>query len=168
MNRKVLVGVASTLIIITIIVAYVIMNRPASPSTRLYLVSEASNASVGQDFSLNISISNVVDMAAWQAKLTWSTTILDAVNATEGSFLKTGGGTFFYHTINNTIGYVMMDCTLLENVSGVNGSGTLAMMWFHVKASGSCDLTLSDTDLVNSTLALIPHTVTSGRFSVSP
>ena len=69
MNRKVLVGVASTLIIITIIVAYVIMNRPASPSTRLYLVSEASNASVGQDFSLNISISNVVDMAAWQAKL---------------------------------------------------------------------------------------------------
>lgn len=119
---------------------------------------------MGQNFAINISILNVNDLFGWQLKIGWNTTILDAINATEGPFLKNGGSTFFSPSINNSTGYAILDCTLLGNVSGVSGSGTLAIIQFHVKAGGNCDLNLYDTTLLDSSEQSITHIVEDGHF----
>lgn len=95
----------------------------------------------------------------------WNSTLLDAVNVVEGSFLKQGGNTLFITpTINNTEGYMIVDCTLLGDIPGVSGNGTLATVEFHVKTEGECTLDLYDTTLVSSFEQPITHTVTDGHF----
>ncbi len=55
-----------------------------------------------------------------------------------------------------------MDCTLLGDISGVNGSGVLANVEFHVAAVGECSLDLCNTTLVSSDQLLIDHQSTDG------
>jgi hypothetical protein len=135
-----------------------------SKSTTLYIDPQTTKKAVGQDFIINISISNVADLYGWQLQLSWNKTILDIVNETEGTFLTSRGTPFFYPIINAT-GYLILDCTLMGNVSGVSGNGVLATIQFHVRGSGECDLLLYGTILVSSSEKSIAHTVKSGKFS---
>ena len=124
-------------------------------------------AKVGQNFMINITIADIVDLYGWEFKLRWNSVLLNAVNVVEGPFLRTRGDTFFTYKINNTAGYMLVDCTLLGNVPGVNGDGTLATVTFHVKSSGECSLDLYDTMLVSSYETLISHQTTDGYFTAS-
>jgi len=119
---------------------------------------------VGQNFTVNINISDVVDLYGWEFKLSWNATILDTVEVLEGPFLKNGGNTYFTSKINNTLGYMIVDCTLLGNVYGVNGSGTLTTIKFYVKTFGECQLDLYDTILVNSAEQPIEHIAIDGYY----
>jgi hypothetical protein len=139
---------------------------PTSATAILYVDPKAIKGTVGQNFIININILNVTDLYGWQFKLKWDSTVLDVVNATEGNFLKQGGGsTGFWPIINNTAGYISVYCTLTGNIPGVNGSGALATIQFHAKESGNCDLSLYDTMLINSSVQQIDHTVEDGHFS---
>jgi len=121
-------------------------------------------APVGQSFTVNINISGVVDLYGWEFKLRWNNSVLDAVEVTEGPFLKGGSNTFFTFTINNTAGYILVDCTLLGNVPGVSGSGILLTVKFYVKKIGKSILDLYDSVLVNSQEQPITHTTTDGYY----
>ena len=118
---------------------------------------------IGESFTINISISNVVDLYGWRLKLRWNNTILNVMSATEGAFLRSRGSTFF-NQMNSTMSNLVLDCTLLGNVSGVSGNGILVTIRFHAKASGSCDLSLYDTMLVDSAEQTIIHAVVNGHF----
>ena len=132
----------------------------------LYVNPSMSMAGVGQNFTISINISDVVDLYGWEFKLKWNSTLLDAVNVIEGSFLKQGGNTLFITpTVNNTGGYLRLDCTLLGDIPGVSGNGTLATIEFTVKATGECALDLYDTALVSSFEQPITHTITDGHFN---
>jgi len=122
-------------------------------------------ACIGQSFNINVNISGVSDLYGWEFKLGWNSTLLDAVNVTEGTFLKNSGDTFFAPKVNNTAGYMLVDCTLLGNVPGVSGNGTLATIEFHIKEGGTCDLILYETMLINSAEQSIVHTVVNGYFN---
>jgi hypothetical protein len=153
MNRRI-VMVVSLIIILALVLAYVIMTIPTS-SISLYVDPRTVGGSVGQDFSVSVRVSNVVDLFGWQFKLKWNNTILDFLNATEDSFLKSGGDTEFIRKTNLTEGYVILYCSLLSSstvhaTSGVNGSGALATIGFHVREVGRCDLDLADTMLLDS------------------
>jgi hypothetical protein len=117
---------------------------------------------VGYNFIINITISDVTDLYGWEYKLKWNNTLLDATNSTEGPFLKSGGDTFFSAKINNTAGSMLVDCTLLGNVPGVSGNGTLASVTFFVKNSGECPLDLYNTTLINSLEQAILHQTIDG------
>jgi hypothetical protein len=166
MNRKKITIIIVCLIIATILLVYlffsVVMNKP----TTLYIDPQTSEKAVGEDFTVNICISNVADLFGWGSRLSWNATILDMVNATEGTFLRSHGTTFFYPTINTT-GYLILDCSLMGNVSGVNGNGVLATIQFRVKENGHCDLSLYDTELDDSSVPphTLTHTVVNGQFS---
>ena len=136
-----------------------------SSSVVIFVDPPEISAVVGQYFTVRINISNVVDLYGWEFKLSWNTSLIEAINVTEGEFLKNGGETFFYKNINNTAGYVHATCTLLGNVSGVNGNGTLAEIKFYVKSNGECLLDLYDTKLGDSQLQVIPHISEDGYFS---
>jgi hypothetical protein len=119
-------------------------------------------AKIGQSFMINITIADIVDLYGWEFKLKWNSSFLDAVYVVEGPFLRTSGDTFFTYKINNTAGYMLVDCTLLGNVLGVNGDGTLATVTFNVESSGECSLDLYDTMLVSSYETLISHQAIDG------
>lgn len=123
-----------------------------------------SEASVGQTFVININVSDVVDLYGWEFKLGWDSTILEALSVVEGPFLRQGGNTFFWPKINNSAGYMLVDCTLLGDVAGVTGYGTLAIAEFHVETEGECILDLYDTKFINSQERPINHTAIDGYY----
>jgi hypothetical protein len=139
----------------------------ASPQTTVYVAPSTMTVTAGQTFSVNIEISDVVDLYGWEFTLKWNPTFLDVLNVTEGEFLKSGGDTFFWPIMNNTEGYILVDCTLIGNITGVNGSGTLAIVELKAESAGQSILDLYDTKLVNSLEQPIDHTANDGYVTTS-
>jgi len=119
-------------------------------------------ADVGQNFSINVTISDVLNLYGWEFRLSWNPTLINAVNAVEGPFLKNGGETFFSYSINTTAGHMIVDCTLLGMVPGVSGSGTLSIITFYVKNAGECPLDLYNAVLLNPLEQPIPCQAVDG------
>ena len=160
--------VISSLTVLAIVMAYIIIrvftpSTPGTPGTVLYVEPQTTSKLMDQDFAVNISISNVTDLFAWQFKLTWNTTILNLLNITEGSFPKSGGTTIWNPEINSTIGYVFAVCSLTGNET-TSGKGVLATAYFYVKGNGSCDLDLSEIKLYNSAETQITNRIVDGQF----
>ncbi len=143
----------------------IITVQPTSTATTIYVDPPTITAEVSQKFLINISISDVTDLYGWEFKLRWNPALLEALNITEGSFLKSYSDTFFAININNTEGTLKAVCTLMGSIPGVNGSGTLATVEFEIENEGECILNLFDTKLVNSAVQSIEHTVIDGYFS---
>jgi hypothetical protein len=138
----------------------------ASPGTTVYVYPSTKIVSVGQTFVVEIRISDVYDLYGWEFKLSWDPSLLDVTGVTEGEFLKRGGDTFFYSKTNNTAGYILVDCTLLGDISGVSGNGTLATAEFYAETEGTSILDLYDTILINSSEQPIIHTATDGTVDI--
>ena len=170
MNRKIII-VACLVAILVAVLAYVILSSPpSSPSTVLSVEPQTVQGTTGQNFTVNVSISNVTDLYSWQVELSWNPSLLNVTNVMEGPMLKSNGNiTFFSPVVNNAAGNLSALCTRLysfgSNVTGVNGNGTLMTAQFEVIGSGACDLNLYDTQLLDSNNAAISHTVQSGHFS---
>jgi Cohesin domain len=166
MKKKIFLALVSVVLIIIVLVGvYFLVNT--TPATTVYAHPDEISAPVDQDFTFDIDISNVANLYAWECKFQWNTTVLNLVNVTEGSFLKNKGSTFFSYGLNETLGQVILDCTLLGEAAGVNGSGTLVSVKLHVDSQGTCELTLYDTKLVDTSEQVIAHAVVGGRFSTT-
>jgi hypothetical protein len=139
----------------------------SSSLTTVYVYPSTSTVTIGQYFTIEVRISDVIDLYGWEFKLGWNSNLLDAVDVVEGPFLKQGGSTFFNKTIDNSAGYILAYCTLLYDVPGVNGSGTLATVEFYAEMGGTSPLDLYDTELVDSFDQLIDHSVNNGSVTVS-
>ena len=165
MNRRIVV-VASLLaiLVLVLVVVYVILSSPAS--TLLSVEPQTIHGTMGEDVTVNVSISNVADLYGFEFKLGWNASLLDSVSVGEGPFLKSGGSnTFFTYYLNTTDEHLVVDCTLRGQVPGVSGNGTLASFQFLVIQSGTCDLNLYETQLLDSNGTAISHTVHVGHFS---
>jgi len=137
----------------------------------LYVDPPAVVTSVGDTFSVNITISDVIDLAGWEFKLYYSSAKLNGTNLVEGSFLKQGGSTYFAvinftDNYNSTHGVAWVTCALLGGSPGVNGNGTLAIVAFEVKQLGTSTLSLIDTWMSDS--QPIPHIALGGIVYVLP
>ena len=119
-------------------------------STTVSVSPSSMTASVGESFSINVTISNVFDLYGWEFKLSWNTNLLNATSETEGPFLRTEDATFFTVQVNETEGHMVVDCTLLGITPGVAGSGTLATVTFLVEDLGECVLDLYEVLLLDS------------------
>ena len=127
-------------------------------------VSPSSVSSpVYENLTISVNVSGVNDLYGYEFILAWNTTLLVAVNVTEGPFLEAGGGTsFFTYSVNATSGSLTVDSTLTGNVNGVNGDGTLATVTFYINDAGSCYLHLSEATLVDSQDNQIPCQTADG------
>lgn len=140
----------------------------AFATTTISMNPSAISASVGQNFTIDINISDVYDLYGWEFKLNWTATILEVTNVVEGSFLKKGGSTFFTFKKNNTEGYIIVDCTLLGGIPGVSGDGILATVEFYVEAVGESPLDFNNTMLINSFEQPIFHQSADGYGYFTP
>jgi len=142
--------------------------------TRLYVNPPSiTGLEIDDTFQINITVSDVIDLYAWQFSLFYRNDILNATSIIEGPFLKTHpdtnntifGDYIFTDTYNATHGLILAASTLSGVQGGVSGNGTLATITFKVKGQRDCLLTLRETKLVDSAEPfgnLIPHTTTDG------
>jgi hypothetical protein len=109
---------------------------------------------VGSSFQLDVNISDVLDLYAFQFSISFNPTVLSALSITEGAFLRSGGITGpVGGTINNSAGTISLYGDILwGNVPGVNGSGTLASVSFQSLDVGTSPMNLGDVVLLDGTL----------------
>jgi len=118
-------------------------------SVSVFPSSLATN--VGEAFNIDVAVSNAMDLYGWEYRLGWNATLLDAVKVLEGPFLKGAGRpTFFTYNLNSSEGWMIVDCTLLGEIPGVNGGGVLSTVTFYAKNAGECPLDLFNISLINS------------------
>lgn len=144
-------------------------NIPTVPTTTtttmIYVDSLSDQYQVGDTINLKIMISDVTDLFAWQAGMTFNPAVLQCVtepapanappNATattafvEGPFLKQNGGftLWFPGTVENGVILAHGD-TLTIPAAPVSGSGVLATVTFKVIAQGSFGITLTNVMLI--------------------
>ena len=140
-------------------------------SVALVSVSPASSSvNVGTSLTVDVDISNVTDLYALQFDLSFAPGVLSAVSITEGSFLSSGGPTFFIPgTIDNTSGSITFTAdTLLGSGPGASNMGTLAVLTLSGLSPGSSGIDLSNVLLLDSNLNPISFDLQSAGIAVVP
>jgi len=90
------------------------------------------------NFNVSVKITNATNVHGLQFKFAFNQTVLTIVDAYAGDFLI---GATPSKAINNTEGYIIFGLQLSPSDPPVNGSGTLAIIEFHVESLGESDLT---------------------------
>ena len=111
----------------------------------------------GDTFTLDIRAENVFDLAGWQFDIAFDRNALEAINVSEGDFLKKGASTLFQSgSINNSAGKITGLTAVRLSTSGVSGTGTLVKVNFKAKRGGETKLTLQNFQFANITGDSIP------------
>ena len=171
MNKIKCLSIITFLITLTILTQ---VGNVKADSTTLYVDPNFTTVEIFQTVQINISISQVVDLAGWDFKLYYPNSILNATEIMEGSFLKTAGDTYFMikefnDNYNTTHGRIWAACVLQGQGPGATGNGTLATITFKAKSVGNATIHLAETDLIDSKMPIghIPHTTIDGTIKVS-
>jgi len=130
----------------------------------------SSAASVGEEVTLDVNISNVTDLYGFQFDLSFVPGTLSAISITEGTFLFFAGPTFFLPgAIDNTTGTIAFTAnSLLGPEPGADGSGTLAILTLKGLTQGISSVELSNVILLNSNLEPIDANIQNGNITVAP
>ena len=85
-------------------------------------------------------------------------TLLEAINVSEGNFLKTDGGTTFFQSgsIDNAAGKITGLSAARLSTQGVSGTGVLVQVRFKAKSGGETELALQNFQLGSVTGDNIP------------
>ena len=113
-------------------------------------------------FTLDVSAENVLDMAGWQFDIAFNSAVLEAINVTEGNFLKTDGGTTFFQSgsIDNVSGKITGLSAIRLSDPGVSGTGPLLQVRFKAKSAGETELALQNFqfgDITGESFPAGPH-----------
>jgi hypothetical protein len=132
-------------------------------------VVSPGSETLGNSFTVNITVTGAVDLYAFQFDLDFDPTILQATSVTEGAFLPSGGTTIFVPgTIDNTAGAVSSVAdTLVGSIPGVNGNGDLVDIAFDAVGAGTSALTLANEIFLDSILTDITDTITFTESTVT-
>ena len=96
-------------------------------------------------------------MAGWQFDIAFDPAILEAIDASEGNFLKTGSTTLFQSgTVDNTAGKITGLSAARLSTQGVTGTGTLLQVRFKAKSTGETELALHKFEFGTGTGDSIP------------
>ena len=111
----------------------------------------------GQTLVVSALASGVTDLYGYQFTLHFDPTRVRFASVDEGSFLSSGGSTFFDGgTVDAGAGTVsFVFDTLIGAVPGVSGTGELARFAFSTLKSGSAAFSLSDVLALDATVAPI-------------
>lgn len=142
----------------------------ANASTVLNISPPNQTVALGSTITVDVNVSGVADLYGYQFDLSFNPSVLAAISSTEGSFLTTGGATFFIPGTNDNVGGAVSGTadTLLTAISGVTGSGTLAMFTFTAIGSGASTISIQNVTLLDSGLNSITNTTMDGSITVAP
>jgi len=96
----------------------------ASPQAHIYVDPKGIIADIGDSFTIDIKIQDVLDLFQYSGRLRFNKNILEATSIEEGPFLKEGttspSGTFFQASVDS-IG-VHVNCVTIGSYPGVDGA----------------------------------------------
>ena len=112
----------------------------------------------GDTFTLDIRAENVTDLAGWQFDIAFDPAVLEAINVSEGDFLKQNGASTFFQggSIDNAVGKITGLNAARLSTQGANASGTLLQVRFKAKTAGETELALRNFEFAASTGDSIP------------
>lgn len=130
----------------------------------LSLVPMPDPGVVGSPVMVEVALTGVADLYAYQFSLAFDPTVLQATMVTEGALLPAGGTTFFDGgSIDNTLGTISFTVgSLIGALPGVSGNGVLANIGFDVTQAGMSPLVFSDVLLLDSNLLDLAVQVQNG------
>ena len=127
-------------------------------STGVGYVFSQTPIHIGDTFTLDIRADNVPDMAGWQFDIAFDPTALEAIDVSEGNFLKTDGGNTFFQggSIDNAAGKIAGLSAIRLSTQGVTGAGTVLQVTFKAKSAGETELALQNFEFAAITGEHIP------------
>ena len=113
---------------------------------------------LGDTFTLNVRAENVSDLAGWQFDIAFDPAAFEAIDVSEGDFLKMDGGTTFFQSgsIDNATGKITGLSAAKLSTQGVTGTGVLLQVRFKAKSGGETRLALQNFEFGAITGDLIP------------
>ena len=113
---------------------------------------------IGDAFTFDVRAESISDLAGWQFDIAFDPTVLEAVDVSEGDFLKTDGGTTFFQSgrIDNTAGKITGLIAGRISEGGVSGNGSVLQVRFKAKSEGETELALRNFEFGSSTGENIP------------
>jgi len=183
MEKRAILAIVLTLLSISMLtLAFDIQPVKAEPITIVSVYPPKSSAAPGETFYINITVTDVTDLYAWNIMICFDPTILNATSLVRGLFLEQAGPTTWqmwevtypdepYGVINNTLGYVIVGDVFMPPLppSGATGNGTLVRINFLVKTVGVTLLSFDEEQtklrtVEGSTGKPIPHETVDGVF----
>ena len=122
-----------------------------------YAFSE-SPIHIDDTFTFDVRAENVSDLAGWQFDISFDSDRLEALDVSEGDFLKTDGGTTFFQSgsIDNAEGKITGLIAGRISEGGVSGSGSVLQVRFKAKSEGDTTVALSNFLFASATEESIP------------
>jgi hypothetical protein len=175
MKRNLTSVIGVFLLVVSIVAGSGIIYFVASiePGVILSIEPELVSVERNQLFELSVNIVNVKNLYKWTLGIKWDPSIIELEPAssnavTEGPFLKSVGRT--YWRIASYVagsGYLSsISCELTQLISA-SGDGTLLTICFRAINNGETNVTISASNLYDSSLRLISHTRRLGHVSVT-
>jgi general secretion pathway protein D len=110
---------------------------PAAVRRSLLQLAAPLSATIGQQFGLDIKISEVNDLVNAPFVLKFDPALVDFVGISEGTFMKKDGkATTFGSMADSVAGTVTVTLGITAGNNGVSGGGTLATALFRAKKQG--------------------------------
>ncbi len=113
---------------------------------------------IGDTFEFDVRAENVSDLAGWQFDIAFDPADLEAIEVSEGDFLKTGGGATFFQSgsIDNAAGKITGLIAGRISEGGVSGTGSLLQVRLKAKSEGETELALQNFLFGSDTEESIP------------
>ena len=124
---------------------------------------------VGDTFAFDVRAENVTDLAGWQFEISFDPDRLEALDLSEGGFLKSDGGTTFFQSgsIDNAVGKITGLIAGRISDGGVSGSGSVLQVKFKAKSGGETKLALQNFLFASATEESIPAAPLEIYFTVA-
>ena len=128
-----------------------------------------TSVTVSDSVTVDVIVNDVIDLFSFQADVSFDPGVLQASAVTEGTFLPTGGSTFFVPgVIDNVLGSISFTAdSLIGAIAGVDGTGTLFSLDFEALAAGSTQLSISNIILLDSSFGVIDAAPVGGSVIAS-
>jgi Cohesin domain len=125
----------------------------------------SQTTSTGTVVTVDVDITNVTTLYGYQFDLTFNPGILQAMSSTEGTFLPSGGATFFISGTNDNVGGTVAATadTLPAATTGVSGGGELAVFTFDAIDAGASTIGIQNEILLDSNINVISDITTGVR-----
>ena len=119
----------------------------------------------GDTFTLDIRAENITDLAGWQFDIAFDKNALEAINVSEGDFLKQNGASTFFQggSIDNAAGKIAGLNAARLAAQGATGTGSLLQVNFKAKSGGETKLTLQNFQfgsVAGDSIPAGPHEIT--------
>ncbi len=141
--------------------------EPEVAGPALKLTSGA--AAVGEEVEVNIDLQEVTNAFGYQMDVSYDPAILEFVSISEGSFLNEEGvaSTFWITPSSAELGFIRKIANVRMEKTGIDGSGTLAILKFKAKAQGEAAVSFVSYKVLDYDTNELILTPVNGKVTVS-